>query len=86
MADNSTPLQRANKAALRLEKERMMDMRQGSMAPETSLRPKARRKKDVAPETSLRPKARPVKSFSEGGMIRGCNDSQIGGKKFSGTY
>ena len=70
MADNSTPLQRANKAALRLEKERMRDMRQGSMAP----------------ETSLRPKARPVESFSEGGMIRGCNDSQIGGKKFSGTY
>jgi hypothetical protein len=67
--------------------------KKSKLAPETSLRPRAR--PTAAPETSLRPKARPERvrsfndqtdsgtgSYAKGGVVRGAGAAKRG-KKFT---
>lgn len=86
MADNKTAAERGNRASEMREKERMMDMKAGSVAPETSLRPKKRPKTvDVSPSAEAADQEH-VKTYRDGGMVRGHKPTQTSGTKFSGTY
>lgn len=79
-------VERGNRAARRREKERMMDVKAGSTAPTKSLRPKKRPDVvDVSPDAE-RADQEHVKTYRDGGMVRGCKAGQMSGKKFSGTY
>lgn len=86
MADNKTAVERGNKEAERRERERKKDMKAGSVAPETSLRPRRRPEPvDVSPNAEANDQEH-VQKFRDGGSVRGCKAGQMSGKNFSGTY
>lgn len=81
-----------NRSAKRRADEAAMDKK----SKKKNVRPRSR----TDSMKNTRPKQRPVdvsptaeaddqefvKGMRDGGMVRGCKGSQVGGKKFSGTY